>query len=199
MQTSWRRGTTLYRYRSRNIARHADLLILRIIPQFKSRCRPSVLPALANAIYSQPTISPDARARMARDLLVSAVPTINFYSDQGPDEYRTSAELAISFIETCLRCDCDDLLSKVLDRLMQGVDEQFGVETVLPVLSRIGEAAREYPANKSFPDVVPFAKWVVSSYLNVVAVLPDEVTAGDLISLCGALEGIGQPGLIESQ
>ncbi|TBU40008.1 hypothetical protein BD309DRAFT_1083033 [Dichomitus squalens] len=177
----------------------AEFLENSVVPQLKSRCRPSAIPALVHIINSQPNISSDARIRMTRDLMVVAVAKIDFYADYDFYERRSSTELATSFVEICLHCGWDDLLLKVLSRLMQAEGRQYGIETGIPVLSCIGEAARAYPASKPFPDVVPFAKWVVSSYLDVIAALPHEITASDLISICGALEAIGQSGLAETQ
>ncbi|KAI1793097.1 hypothetical protein LXA43DRAFT_281235 [Ganoderma leucocontextum] len=175
-----------------------DFFEKKVLPQVKSRCDPSALPKFAESLYDQTSIPVAARTRMARDLLELAVAEIDFYN-VGSRAYRTPREVATSFIETCLRSGCEGLLPKVLDRLMQSEHKEYGVQTVLPVLSLLGDAARSRSVDKTFPDLAAFAKWATSSYLKVVAASPHYVASGDIVSFCGALEAIGQAGLIESQ
>lgn len=165
----------------------------------KLRYDSSALSEIASALYDRTSIAEASRTRMAQELLGVAVAKIDFYDFIGSREYRTPSEVAISFVETCLRCGCDDLLPKVLDSLMQPEHEAYGMETILLVLSCLGDAARSRSEDKPFPDVVSFMEWTASSYLEVVGASPKEVSAGDVISLCGALEALGQGSLIESQ
>lgn len=171
----------------------------RVLPQVKLRYEPCVLPELAESLYDQSTISEASRSRMAQELLAVAVAKIDFQSYTGSGGYRTPCEVAISFVEICLRCGCDDLLPEVLNRLIQTQPKVYGMETILPVLACLGDTARSRSTDKAFPDVSSYAKWALSSYMSLVSASPKEVSAGEIISLCGSLEAIGQGKLIESQ
>ena len=202
------------RFPSRSQGFRRQLIQFSVLPSIKPEADSSVLLEHAIYLYHEEGLPEDARARMARDLLLASILKLNIYSAQAQPQQPAYAssylrqseepkqlECAKSYVKACFDLRCHDLFGKVIDILVDSTNVARDVfdrrvkQIFLPLIEYAGPIAN----GSAVPEMHRLCRVAAKHWISSAITNPRAMTVSDISSIMQAMISGGQPGIISTE
>ncbi|RPD82293.1 hypothetical protein L226DRAFT_497438 [Lentinus tigrinus ALCF2SS1-7] len=181
-----------------------------VLPLIKPKADSVVLLEYALYLYGEQGIPEEARARMARDLLLASILKLEVNSPptqlqaassylRQPEEPKQLENIK-PFVKACFDLKCQDLFSKVVGKLqvvggadvVKDVMDRRVKHIILPLIVFAGPMTR----GSAVPEMHRLCRLAATQWLSAASATPRAITAADISSVMQAMVSGGQPDVI---